>query len=448
VRLAIVYHRPFYQDASGALWEAEGSFSRYVESLARFVDEIYLIVPQRRQPFAGSAYRLRADNVVLRPVPFYDRLTQFYPALPRALAQLWRTIPACDLVNIRIPTWLGIYAYTIAKIKRKPLFLIVVGDLAGVAESVKVTSLKRLAYRAYLAVEEQLQTWMVAGAPSFVNGQALYQKYSRPDRNVLLTTTSTIGDLDILDRADTGLGTPGHSPIKMLTVSRIDPRKGLRHLPPALADLMRRGHDVTLTIVGPTVGALGEDEKSAVLTSARDLGVGDRVTFVGSRTLPEVLEIARDHDLFVLPTLPGEGVPRVLLEAMASGLPIVVSNVAGVPTLVQHEVNGLLVPPSEPQAIADAVARLIEDGDLRRRLIATGNRAARAHTADSHARKIALGLVKMAGIHLRRGGTSLTPRPPRPDSPLTPRPPLPQQDHGAPPLRGLPVAGEGESDGL
>ena len=86
-----------------------------------------------------------------------------------------------------------------------------------------------------------------------------------------------------------------------------------------------------------------------------------------ARTLPQVLALAREHDLFVLPTLPGEGVPRVLLEAMASGLPIVVSDVAGVPTLVQHEVNGLLVPPADPAAIAAAIERLIRDGDLRRR---------------------------------------------------------------------------------
>jgi glycosyltransferase involved in cell wall biosynthesis len=403
MRLAIVYHRPFYRDPDGSLWEAEGSFSRYVESLARFVDEVYLIVPERRQPFPGKAYRLRAENVVLRPLPFYDRLPLFYRGLPASLRQLWRSLPACDLVNLRIPTYLGIYAYVLAKLFRRPLFLIVVGDLAGVAESVKVNSVKRLAYRAYLALEEALQTWMVAGAPSFVNGQALYAKYNRPGRRVLLTTTSTISDQDILDRPDTGLGEPGHAPIRLLTVSRIDPRKGLRFLPAALADLVGRGHDVRLTLVGPTVGTLGDEERQRVLTSARELGVADRLDLVGSRTLPEVLAIAREHDLFVLPTLPGEGVPRVLLEAMASGLPIVVSDVAGVPTLVQHEVNGLLVPPSDPAAIAGAVDRLIRDADLRRRLIATGNRAARAHTADSHARKIALGLVKLAGIHLRRG---------------------------------------------
>ena len=402
MRLAIVYHRPFYRDPSGGLWEAEGSFSRYVESLARFVDEVDLVVPQRIQPFSGEAYRLRADNVVLRPLPFYDRLPAFYRGLPGALAQLWRTLPGCDLVNLRIPTPLGVYAYVLATLLRRPLFLIVVGDLAGVSESVRVDSLKRLAYKIYLAAEEWLQTRMVAGAPSFVNGQALYAKYNRPGRKVLLTTTSTISDQDIVDRPDTGLGNTEHAPIRLLTVSRIDPRKGLRHLPSAIADLVRRGHDVTLTIVGPTVGKMGEEERDRVLVLAKDLGIADRIDVIGSRTLPQVLSIAREHDLFVLPTLPGEGVPRVLLEAMASGLPIVVSDVAGVPTLVQHEVNGLLVPPADPTAIAAAVDRLIRDREVRRRLIATGNRAARAHTADSHARKIALGLVKLAGIHLRR----------------------------------------------
>src|SRR6478735_5510360 len=136
MRLAIVYHRPYYQDADGALWEAEGSFSRYVESLARFVDEVVLIVPRRADPFPGEAYRLAASNVTLRPLPFYDRLTLFYRALPAALRQLWRTLPTCDLVNLRIPTPLGVYAYALAKLRRRPIFLIVVGDLAGVAASV------------------------------------------------------------------------------------------------------------------------------------------------------------------------------------------------------------------------------------------------------------------------------------------------------------------------
>ena len=157
MQLVIVYHRPYYRDPDGGLWEAEGSFSRFVESLARFVDEVQLIVPERTQPFPGEAYRLRAENVVLRPLPFYDRLPAFYKALPKALRQLWRTLPTADLVCIRIPTPLGVYAYALTKLLRRPIFLIVVGDLDGVSESVKVNSLKRLAYKIYLGIESWLQ---------------------------------------------------------------------------------------------------------------------------------------------------------------------------------------------------------------------------------------------------------------------------------------------------
>ena len=408
MRLAIVYHRPYYRAPDGGLWEAEGSFSRYVESLARFVDEVVLVVPARTKPFRGDAYRLRAENVRLCPLPFWDRLPLFYRALPTALLRLWPELPRWDLVNVRVPTPLGLFAYLLAKLRRRPIFLVVVGDLAGVARSVRVDSLKRAAYWVYLQLEERLQDWMVAGAPSFVNGQALYAKYNRPGRAVLLTTTSTLADADVWDRPDPLAD--GHRPVRLLTVSRVDPRKGLRFLPAAMGELVARGHDVTLDVVGPVVGTLGAEERARVEREAARLGVADRVRFLGPRTLPEVLRLAREHDLFVLPTLPGEGVPRVLLEAMASGLAIVVSNVAGVPTLVQHEVNGLLVPPAEPTAIAAALDRLIRDADDRRRLIATGYRAARAHTADAHARKIALGLVKLAGIHLRRGSPPPLPR--------------------------------------
>ena len=70
--------------------------------------------------------------------------------------------------------------------------------------------------------------------------------------------------------------------------------------------------------------------------------------------LDRLLPLYRDYDVFVLPTLPGEGIPRVLLEAMAAGLPVVTTRVAGIPSLVTHEVNGLLVDEPTADAVADA----------------------------------------------------------------------------------------------
>ena len=126
----------------------------------------------------------------------------------------------------------------------------------------------------------------------------------------------------------------------MLCVSRIDPRKGLRVLPEAVAILAREGIDVTLDVVGPTIGLIGDEERDAIRENANRLGVADRVTLRGAVPLDSLMRLYRDYDLFVLPTRPGEGVPRVLMEAMANGLPVVTTNVAGIASLVGMTATG------------------------------------------------------------------------------------------------------------
>jgi glycosyltransferase involved in cell wall biosynthesis len=65
-----------------------------------------------------------------------------------------------------------------------------------------------------------------------------------------------------------------------------------------------------------------------------------------------------------------DGIPNVLVEAMAAGAPVVATNVSGIPELVENEVNGLLIEPDDPQALADALMRLYDDPELTRRLTA------------------------------------------------------------------------------
>lgn len=84
--------------------------------------------------------------------------------------------------------------------------------------------------------------------------------------------------------------------------------------------------------------------------------------------------LAQRCDVAVMPSVEREGLPRAVIEAMAQGVPAVVSNVGGMPELVEHGVSGLVVPPREPEALAEAIARLADDPELRARL----GRAARA----------------------------------------------------------------------
>jgi glycosyltransferase involved in cell wall biosynthesis len=149
--------------------------------------------------------------------------------------------------------------------------------------------------------------------------------------------------------------------------------------------LVDGGHDVTLDIIGPAVGLPGEDERRAILADSIRLGVDERVRCLGPMALDALMPIYRTYDVFLLPTLPGEGIPRVLLEAMAAGVPVVTTRVAGIPSLIAHETNGLLVDASNDRSLTDAVSRVIADGGLRRHLIASGYATARQHTLDRQA---------------------------------------------------------------
>jgi glycosyltransferase involved in cell wall biosynthesis len=248
-----------------------------------------------------------------------------------------------------------------------------------------------------VAFEERALRYMVRRALTFANGAALRDKHAAQGARVIETKTTTLSLDDLATRPDSC-----QSPsVRLLTVSRIDPRKGLRVLAPVVASLVARGHDVTLDIVGAPIGQIGEEEGSAMAAEASRLGVADRLRLLGPIPLDRLLPLYRDYDVFVLPTRPGEGIPRVLLEAMAAGLPVVTTDVAGISSLVTNGVNGRLVGPGDAE-IAAAVDTIITDPALRRRLIAGGYDKARALTLEAQARSTMEIVRRELGVPLRK----------------------------------------------
>jgi glycosyltransferase involved in cell wall biosynthesis len=105
------------------------------------------------------------------------------------------------------------------------------------------------------------------------------------------------------------------------------------------------------------------------------LGLSDAVQLLGTR--PDVGDLLAESDIFVLSSQ-SECLPMSVIEAMAAGLPVVASAVGGVPELVEHRRTGILVPPDDPAALADAIAQLGGDADLRRRMGEAGRARAEA----------------------------------------------------------------------
>jgi glycosyltransferase involved in cell wall biosynthesis len=135
--------------------------------------------------------------------------------------------------------------------------------------------------------------------------------------------------------------------------------KGHKYLIEAISKLKQNFPALHLVIVG------SGDRQEALLKLAELLGLRDTVHLLGHRD--DVEACLAGMDLFVLPSL-NEGMGRALVEAMAAGLPVIASRVGGIPAVISHEQTGLLVPPGNADALADAIRRLLDRPDWARQL--------------------------------------------------------------------------------
>jgi glycosyltransferase involved in cell wall biosynthesis len=169
---------------------------------------------------------------------------------------------------------------------------------------------------------------------------------------------------------------PGH--IKIMCVCFMRPEKGIEFLLEAFS-MLRVKRSAQLLLVGDRDRYPKYQEKLNAMVV--DLSLGDCVVWMGHATQTKLASLFAEADLFAFPSL-SEGAPYVLIEARAKGLPVVSTNVGGIPESITHGYDGLLVPPKDPAAMAQAIDAIIEDGNLRRRLIANGLRRATEFTVD------------------------------------------------------------------
>jgi glycosyltransferase involved in cell wall biosynthesis len=151
------------------------------------------------------------------------------------------------------------------------------------------------------------------------------------------------------------------APFRIACVGRLAPVKGQHVLIAAMAALIKESRELRLRIAGD-----GSD-RMALRQDAENRGLSDRVLFEGNLNQDQLLDLYRESDTVVLSSF-AEGLPVVLMEAMAMEIPCVATWVNGIPEIVTHETDGLLVPPGDVQALAGAIARLMDDVELRRSL--------------------------------------------------------------------------------
>ena len=356
------------------------AFMKFVPELLAFTENIEICCPVHASGVGG--FSIESERIRYIKLPPSRTIEQFMKQLPRDLPvivqKIYQGVRRSDLVWINGPHPLLPITALVCLLLAKPYVLWIRGDIMETTRAKYVSKTKRdnMARRLAVYLDRSMLLAARRGAV-LVTGKGL-SRYLERSKNAIIANSSLVKESDISNNPKGVL----HNPVRLLWAGQLRPVKGLAYLLEAVKLLIDRGFNVHLTIVGD--GEQGDYLRDL----ASKLGLKHAVEFPGYVPPGPALKTYFDRaDIYVLPSL-SEGIPKVLLEAMAAGLPIVATKVGGIPDIIEDGVNGLLVEPGDARALAFCVQRLIQADDLRMSLSSNALRFARDHTAEAEVRRI------------------------------------------------------------
>ncbi len=325
----------------------------------------------------SAKYMLRSDIDVVG-LPSYSNLKEplgVAKAAGASVRRFWKVLDHVDAVWLHGPHPLAILFSLVAIVRRRHLVL-------GVRQNLPAHQRARHpgCHAIYGAAVTLEALWRIIAwrRPTVAVGPDLAQKYrhARPvvDAVISLTTESEIVSQDEADSRDySGI-------LHLLWVGRLDPEKN----PMLTVEVLQILDDLDvawdLTVCGD--GSLREDLEAAIEAA----GFGDRVTFAGFVPLAELHPMYFRANVLMHISWT-EGVPQVFFEAFAAGLPVAGTNVGGIADAVGD--SAVLVPAGDARAMAQAIVKISNEPELRRRLIERGLALSHLHTAENQRGKIA-----------------------------------------------------------
>nr|MDQ3328497.1 glycosyltransferase family 4 protein [Chloroflexota bacterium] len=342
-RLCLVTSDYHFREA-GAI-RTTSAFLRFVPELLPLARRIEVCAPVHAEG-AAHGFSIESARVGYRPLPPSRTLEEFLRRFPRdgltITHELYVGMRCADLIWINGPHPLLPLAALIARVMRKPYLLWLRGDILMTVrvKYAEGSTRDRLAARTAWYLDRLIGP-SARGAAVFYTGSSL-ARYGRRAAYAQPANTSLVSEAQLAARPRTRV----HAPLRLLWVGQLRPVKGLLHLLRALCSLRDEGQHMDLRLVGD-----GE-QRDALIAEVAVLGLDDVVHLVGYVAPGPVLDAEYEEaDVFVLPSL-SEGIPKVLFEAMARALPVVATEVGGVPDVVCDGENGLLVRAGDAHAIA------------------------------------------------------------------------------------------------
>lgn len=329
----------------------------------------------RLDPAPGRAPNLVPAGVEFVALPYFAGLSHPLAVLrvaPSALWRFWRALRDVDAVWLLGPSPLGLAFVALARLRRRAVAL---GVRMSYPEYVRRRHPRSRALHLLADALDGAWRRLARRHPTVVVGEALAARYRRA-RRLLVGAISLVEDVDVVSPAAARERTYDGA-LTILTVGRLDVEKNPMLLPEVLARL--DGERWRLVVCGD--GPL----RAAVEERCAELGVADRVELRGQLPASRLRDVYRSsHALLHVSWT--EGVPQVLFEAFAAGLPAVATDVGGVRAAAGDA--ALLVAPGDAGAAAAALQAVAGDPARREAMVHAGLARARAHTRQAESRRL------------------------------------------------------------
>ena len=352
------------------------STGRIVEQLARKFKHVYWCANVISSESSKRYSYQVPSNVTLIPMPRFGSTLGGLFKFRELRKSYDEGVRLGDYVLIRgLLPWTGAIYRSCRRYRKRPLHWIVGNSYRLMREGCRDNSVKDFmalvyAWRWYRNVRKLIGK---SSGAALCNGCELYEMMRGTNRYEIVSSTVTKGEF--FYREDTCR----NDVVRVVTTCFIRPEKGVEYLIDAMAKV-HTSKKVELYCIGSFEKGTGYREK--LLERIRENGLDGRVHFMGYRDPEEFTEFYKTCDIFVLASL-SEGTPRCILESRAAGLPTIATNVGGIPSSVTDREDGMLVPSKDSSAIAAAVDTIIEDGELRRKLIKNGYETAGKWTLEN-----------------------------------------------------------------
>ena len=379
--LGFHYHAPAIH-VNGTI-NTSGFIGVFIDSIASECDQLILFLhTPTNNEVDNLDYSIKSKNVELVSIgihyPLYFRIF----ITPFHIRKIRDHLILLDKFLIRSPTPMMFSFLRYIDLKNVSLYL--VSDYVDGAKSLNLPIVRKRLIQLWAWTFQKHLVKLLSKVNVISNSIELQKKFSNYNSDIKIVRTSTLSS----DSFYKNTSTSQKSRINCIYTGRIDLGKGLIEIVNAIASIRKDGLDFHLSIAGWD----GDKHKRSTISLKHEinsLGIHDYIHFLGKKKIGKDLnQVYRDGDIYLLCSQFSEGFPRTIWEAMANSLPVIATRVGSIPYFLENEKNAILINPRDIDGLKTAMLRLVDDSELRMKVISNAYNLAKDNTLKSQARRL------------------------------------------------------------